>query len=459
LAGGQLLGRLSEAQRRATARLAAAFARKDATLYLVGGAVRDLVLERVVLDLDFTTDAPPAVIRAAASAAGATAIYSANERFATVGFELEGEAIEITTFRGDAEGGLRADLAGRDFTCNAMTIVVAGAAGEVPGSLIDPFDGQGDLWRRTIRGVPDPAARLAEDPLRALRAVRFAADLDAAIEPETRTAITAHGANLARISRERIGAELTRLLLVADVAGALQWLERLGLLEHTLPELVPLVRFNAAGSKDLWTHTRLVVAATPPRPVVRWAALLHDVAKPHTYSLQGGEVHFFGHELAGARIAKGLLSRLKLEREITEAVRVLIELHGRPSHYGPDWTDGAVRRLMLDTGPWRDDLLDLARADVTSARPQVRRRAQERIDGLAAHCTRLLEEQELAKLQSPLDGNALMSLFARAPGPWIRPLKDHLRGLVIDGELASDDVAGATVEARRWMAEHEGEQL
>lgn len=456
VADEQLLGRLSEAQRRATARLAGAFARQGATLYLVGGAVRDLLLERVVLDLDFTTDSVPGVIRSAASAAGATSIYSANERFATVGLELEGETIEITTFRGDANGGLQADLAGRDFTCNAMAIVVAGAADEESGALIDPFDGRGDLWRRTIQGVPDPAERLAEDPLRALRAVRFAADLDAVIEPETRVAITAHGTLLARISRERIGAELTRLLLVADVAGALQQLERLGLLEHVLPELAPLVRFNAAGSKDLWTHTRLVVAATPPRPVVRWAALLHDVAKPHTYSAQGGEVHFFGHELAGARIAKGVLVRLKLEREVVEAVRVLVELHGRPSHYGPDWTDGAVRRLMLDTGLWRDDLLDLARADVTSARPQVRRRAQERIDGLAAHCARLLEEQELAKLQSPLDGNALMTLFERSPGPWIRPLKDHLRGLVIDGELSSSDVVGASAEARRWMSEHEG---
>ena len=457
ITGEPLLGQLSAGQRRATARLAAAFRRQDASLYLVGGAVRDLLLGRAVPDLDFTTAAPPTAIRAAASAAGATAIYSANERFATVGLELEGERIEITTFRGEPGGGLHADLAGRDFTCNAIAVVVAGASDEEPGTLLDPFDGQGDLLRRTIRGVPEPGARIADDPLRALRAVRFAADLDAVIEPETRAAIIAGCAGLARISRERIGAELTRLLLVANVATALQGLERLGLIEPILPEIVPLVRFNAEGSKDLWTHTRLVVAATPPRPVVRWAALLHDVAKPQTYSIQAGEVHFFGHEGAGARIARGLLSRLKLERETVEAVRVLIELHGRPSQYGPDWTDGAVRRLMLDTGPWRDDLLDLARADVTSARPQVRRRARERIDGLAAHCARLLAEQELAKLQSPLDGNALMALFERPPGPWIRPLKEHLRALVIDGELSPDDLAGATVEARRWMEEHEGE--
>ncbi len=456
VSGEQLLGRLNEAQRRATARLAAAFARQGGQLALVGGAVRDLLLDRPVPDLDFATAAAPPAIRAAASAAGASAIYSANERFATVGRVLEGETVEITTFRGEAGGGLSADLAGRDFTCNAMAIVVAGDDA-ARGALVDPFDGRGDLLRRTIRGVPEPTARIAEDPLRALRAVRFAADLDAVIEPKTRAAIVAERAGLARISRERIGAELTRLLLTADVATALLWLERLGLVELTLPELLPLIRFDVAGSKDLWTHTRLVVAATPPRPAVRWAALLHDAAKPHTYSTQGGEVHFFGHELAGARIARGVLARLKVERELVEAVGLLVELHGRPSHYGADWSDGAVRRLILDTGRWRDDLLDLARADVTSGRAQVRRRAQERIDGLAAHCARILAEQELAKLQSPLDGNALMALFARPPGPWIRPLKDHLRALVIDGDLAHDDLDAAIAEARRWMAAHDSE--
>ncbi len=445
----KLLWRLSDAQRRATAALAAAFGRQGAALYLVGGAVRDLLLERPMFDLDFATDAQPDAIRAAVTAAGASGIHAANERFATVGLFLEGAAIEITTFRGLPEAGLAGDLAGRDFTINAMALAVA--APEPTGTLIDLFDGRGDLLRRTVRGVVEPGARLAEDPLRTLRAVRFAADHACTIEPTTRAAIVAHGPQLAQVSRERVGAELTRLLLVADVATGLQQFEWLGLVEHTLPEFLPLVRFEAEGSKDLWTHTRLVVAATPPRPVVRWAALLHDAAKPHTYSAQGGEVHFFGHEVAGARLGRGALSRLKVPRELVEAVGVLIELHGRPSHYGPDWTDGAVRRLMLDTGPWRDDLLDLARADVTSGRPQVRRRAQERIDGLAAHCARLLAEQELATLQSPLDGNALMALFDRPPGPWIRPLKDHLRGLVIDGALASSDVAGATAEARRWM--------
>jgi poly(A) polymerase len=454
--GETLLGQLDEAQRRATARLAFAFAREGARLYLVGGAVRDLLLGRVVPDLDFTTDATPATIRAAAGTAGASGIHSANERFATVGLSLEGVAIEITTFRGEQGGDLHADLAGRDFTINAMALAIVGGPDEPQGALIDPFDGQGDLLRRTIRGVADPHARIADDPLRALRAVRFAADFASIIEPDTCAAILAQGPALGRISRERIGAELTRVLLTADVMTALQELERCGLLEGTLPEVLALVHFDAEGSKDLWTHTRRVVAATPQRATVRWAALLHDIAKPQTYGVQGGEIHFFGHETIGGRIAHGVLSRLRLEREIVEAVRILVELHGRPSQYDADWSDGAVRRLMLDTGPWLADLLDLARADVTSARAWVRRQAQERIDGLEAHCARLLAEQELAKLQSPLDGNALMALFDRRPGPWIRPLKDHLRGLVIDGLLAHDDIDGATNEARRWMTEQEG---
>ena len=449
-----LLGGLGEAQRRATARLGVAFARQGHALYLVGGSVRDLLLGRAVADLDFTTDAEPGAIRAAAQAAGAGAIHAANERFATVGLHLEDEGIEITTFRGAAGTGLAGDLAGRDFTINAMAVAVAGA--EPAGTLIDPFGGRGDLVQRTIRGVDDPAARLAEDPLRALRGVRFAADLGSVIEPTTRAAVIAVAPLLAQVSRERIGQELTRLLLAEDVAEGLQLLERLALIDHTMPEIIPLVEFNAEGSKDLWTHTRLVVAATPPRPAVRWAALLHDAAKPQTYGILQGEVHFFGHELQGARLSRHLLARLKLERELIDGVSILIELHGRPSQYGPDWTDGAVRRLMLDTGPRHADLLDLARADVTSGRAHVRRRAQERIDGLEAHCARLLEEQELAKLQSPLDGNALMALFARPPGPWIRPLKDHLRALVIDGAMSPDDVAGATAEALRWMAEHDG---
>jgi poly(A) polymerase len=456
------LEQLSAAQRRAAAALQAAFARRGLALYLVGGSVRDLLLGRGPLDLDFATNGAPDDIRAVLQSAGAAAIHSSNERFATVAARLDGEEIEVTMFRGESGDhiaadplpGLLADLALRDFTINAMALPLD--AGDGAPEVIDPHDGRGDLRRHTIRGVVDPDARLTEDPLRAVRAARFAAELGATIEPQTRAAVMAVAPRLADVSRERVGAELTRLLLAAEVVTGLRLLEQLGLLEHVLPEVVPLVEFEFAGSKDLWAHTLAVVARTPAQAAVRWAGLLHDVAKPRTFGVSGGEVHFFGHEVAGARIARKALARLRLERELVEGVATLVELHGRPAQYDETWTDGAVRRLMLDAGPWLDDLLDLARADVTSARAQVQRAARERIEALAVHCARLAEEQELSKLQSPLDGHQLMSLFDRPPGPWLRPLKDYLRDLVIDGVLAPDDAEGARVAAERWMAEQGG---
>lgn len=451
------LSQLTEAQRRAVARLSVAFAREGAEVFLVGGSVRALLLGQAASDLDLATPAPPPLIRAAAARAGATAVYSANERFATVGLIVDGVPVEITTFRsavGDRstpDAALVADLALRDFTINAMAI---GLHADATATPIDPFGGQRDLDRRTIRGVGDPAARIAEDPLRVLRAVRFAAELDFIIEPETSDAVRAAAPALRAVSPERIGAELARLLVAPAVVGGLRLFERLGLLRETLPELVPLVEFSAEGSKDLWAHTRQVVGNTPRRLAVRWAGLLHDIAKPRTYSVQGQEIHFFGHEAIGARLARQILTRLRLERDLVNAIGTLIEHHGRPAQYDADWTDGGVRRLMLDVAPWLDDLLDLARADVTSGRPQVRQRAWARVDALQDHCRRILDEQELAKLQSPLDGLQLMALFDRPAGPWIKPLKDHLRNLVIDGQLAPGDVEAATDAANSWMAEH-----
>ncbi|MGN6811262.1 MAG: CCA tRNA nucleotidyltransferase [Thermomicrobiales bacterium] len=307
MAIGTVLGRLGETQRRVAARLASAFRAEGAALYLVGGAVRSLLLGQAPYDLDFATDAAPEQIRAAAERAGATAIHSANERFATVGLELEGEAVEITSFRDEqAPTDILADLARRDFTINAMALPVVITSG-AETALIDPFDGAGDLAQHTIRAVADPHARFTEDPLRLVRAVRFAAELDYVIEPETRAAIVSLVPALQRVSPERVGNELTRLLIAQFVTTGLQLLDRLGLLAETLPELVPLVQFDAPGSKQLWTHTQVVVAGAPARQAVRWAALLHDIAKPRTYSVQNGEVHFFGHEVLGARIARGVL--------------------------------------------------------------------------------------------------------------------------------------------------------
>jgi poly(A) polymerase len=224
-----------------------------------------------------------------------------------------------------------------------------------------------------------------------------------------------------------------------------------------MPELIPLAEDIESGQrgreKDIWEHTKRVVAKAPPRPIVRWAALLHDAAKPATRSVDAaGEVHFFGHERVGADLAAKLLRRLKADKATFTAVRRLVELHLRPAAYEPDWTDSAVRRLALEAGDVLVDLLDLAAADVTSARVHRQQAAAARIAALRDRIARLEAERALADLKSPLDGDELMALFGRPPGRWIATVKDHLRELVIDDALSPDDKTTAERIARELLA-------
>ena len=200
-----------------------------------------------------------------------------------------------------------------------------------------------------------------------------------------------------------------------------------------------------------------MVRQAAPRPTVRGAALLHDAAKPRTRSVDpDGEVHYFGHERLGADLASKLLRRLKADRATQEAVARLVELHARPAAYEPDWTDSAVRRLQLEADGVLDDLLDLAAADVTSAREHKRQAATARIEALRAHIARLEAQRALAQLQSPLDGHELMAIFGRGPGIWIKHVKERLRDLVIDGALDPDDKATAQRIAREMIEAEDG---
>lgn len=451
-------------------RLGRAFAEARQELVLVGGIVRDVLMgHELPNDLDFATDAVPERTQEIGEAAGASSVYLVGAKFGTVGLVFEQDegppiTAEITTYRSEhypdetrhpevAFGEvLEEDLSRRDFTVNAI------AADAVTGALIDPFGGQADLARGILRAVGDPDTRFQEDPLRLLRAARFVAQLGFFVEPETAAAMARQAPSLARISQERIYAELTRLLTGAWAAHGLETLHQTALVPIAMPELTALAaetesRREGRGlphrEKDLWEHTKKVVARAPARPIVRWAALLHDAAKPQTRTVDAsGEVHFFGHEREGAALAKRLLGRLKADRATLVAVARLVELHLRPATYEPDWTDSAVRRLMLEADGVLDDLLDLVAADVTSSREQKQRAAAKRIELLRAHIRRLEEERALAEFKSPLDGDALMRLFGHPPGRWIAVIKDHLREMVLDGELAPDDVTTAEEIAR-----------
>ncbi len=456
------------------ATLASAFAAADHRLYLVGGVVRDVLLQRPApADLDFATSATPEQTRVVADRLSHLGLFDVGARFGTIGIILgsasEPFLVEITTFRSEQyEPGSRHpevvygesiedDLARRDVTVNAIAVEVQ------TGQVIDPLYGQADLHMGLLRAVGDPDERFREDPLRLLRVARFVSQLGFAIEPETKAAMARQAETIKTVSVERILAELTKLLCGEYADHGLEALLDTGLLCVAMPELLPLERSayghpGAHREKDLWDHTKRVVVQSPPRPLVRWAALLHDAAKPLTRSVDNrGEVHFFGHERVGADLANKLLGRLKADKATRVAVARLVDMHLRPASYdAATWTDSAVRRLALEADGILPDLLDLAAADVTSAKAHKQRAAASRVQGLRNHVERLEGEVALAQLQSPLDGRDLMQMFDRPPGKWIADVKNCLRELVIDGDLAPDDRDTAARIARDYVAELDG---
>jgi poly(A) polymerase len=424
--------------------LATTFARAGQSLYVVGGPVRDARLGRGDShDLDFTTDARPAEIKSLLRTADADHIFTMGEQFGTIGGVFGETVVEITTYRSEVyEPGSRkpavqfgdslvGDLSRRDFTINAL------AVDATTGELFDPFGGSEDLKRREIRAVGVAEDRFAEDPLRLLRAVRFAAQLGFEIETETRRAVEACADAMASISRERVTQEMARLLTSGRAGAGICALCDLGLMQHIIPEVLELcgMRQEAAyHHKDVFEHTIQVVDQIRPETVLRWAALLHDIAKPRTRKVENGEVHFFGHENLGEKMSRQILKQLKLDRETIDRVGRLVAMHQRANAYDDDWTDGAVRRFIREADDVLDDLLELS--------------AAARVEALRDRIVRLRAEEEVEKLSSPLDGVELMAIFGRPPGPWIKPIKDRLLAAVLDGEIARDDKIGAEALAR-----------
>jgi poly(A) polymerase len=227
----------------------------------------------------------------------------------------------------------------------------------------------------------------------------------------------------------------------------------LGLMEFIIPEFLRLkgTPQSEPHHKDVYEHTLMVLDRSPSDLRVRWAALLHDIAKPATKEIVAGEVHFYGHDVIGADMARGIMTRLRLDKKTIEVVAKLISLHQRVNLYDSSWTDGAVRRLIRDAGEELPLLLALSKADITSRRPRKVEFALSQQAELEERCRRLIEEEKLEEIKSPLDGNELMEMFKRPPGPWIREVKDYLLGLVLEGELAPNDKDRARELARQFI--------
>ena len=444
----------------ALTKVATAFAKAGKNIYLVGGIVRDRLLGRDSADYDFTTDARPEETQRILRSVSKN-VYAPGERFGTICATVENHELQITTFRGEQYHtgsrkpevhygvSLEEDLARRDFTINAMALCIDGS-----GSVIDPFGGREDLAHRKIRAVGIAAERFAEDPLRLLRAVRQATVLEFEIEPETAASMIAVAQTLETISRERISQEMDKLLLAARPSAGIRLLSKLGLLRYIIPELLPMVEMKdrpGRRHKDIFDHVMTVLDNTPATRELRWAGLLHDIAKPQTMKVLHGEVHFFGHEVLGAEMAHAILLRLKYDHGLVETVTALVAQHMRINTYS-DWTDGAVRRFMRDAGPQLSNLFSLSRADITSQRAERVRAVRATVDALELRCRQLEEQAEIAKMHSPLDGVELMALTGCPPGRWIARVKDFLLDLVLDGDLDMMDKVRGEALARAYLA-------
>jgi poly(A) polymerase len=401
--------------------------------FLVGGSVRDALLDRSHDDVDLATSARPQVVERLVRG-WSDHVWLQGQRFGTVGCEVDGVRMEITTFRAEVyrpesrkpevayADDIGTDLSRRDFTVNAMALRLPDP------ELVDPFGGTADLAARRLRTPLAPEVSFLDDPLRMLRAARFVAQFGLVPEPEVLRAIETLRHRLEIVSAERIRDELSKLLLADDPSAGLWLLAETGLSDEFLPELntMRLEQDPIHAHKDVLAHTIAVVGNTRPELRVRLAALFHDVGKPKTRSFAGGGVSFHHHEVVGARMTEERLRALKYPGDIVEDVTKLVYLHLRIHTYAMGWTDRAVRRYARDAGPLLDDLNRLQRADCTTRNQQRARMLARRMDELEARIEDLRQREELDAIRPPLDGRQVMAFLGIPPGPLVGEALDFL---------------------------------
>src|SRR5438309_914901 len=401
--------------------------------WIVGGPVRDCLLGREAPDIDIATDAKPTqmlqILRG-----WADELWLQGVRYGTVGALIDGQRVEITTYREEwyPEDSrkpevhfaldIASDLSRRDFTVNAVAVRIP--AGEV----FDPTGGLQDLRRKLLRTPASPEQAFTDDPLRMLRACRFAAVLGFEVADEVRDAIQRMRDRISIVSAERVRDELSKLLVGDEAARGLDMMVATGLADLVLPELPALAMEQdpVHRHKDVLRHTFAVVQGVPPELVARLAALLHDVGKPATRAFGPDGVSFHHHEVVGARMAEKRLRELRYPSAVIEDVKTLVALHLRFHTYRLGWTDAAVRRYVRDVGHLLDDLNALVRADCTTRDRSKARELHERMDALEARIAELAEREELSKIRPPLDGFDVMAFFGLQPS---RPVGEAIEFL------------------------------
>ena len=473
-------GSLSGVQRRAVQallelapvvdELGSRFAAAGHEIALVGGPVRDILLGRGSKDLDFTTSAHPDVIERLVSG-WADHVWDIGKAFGTIGCRKGEWVLEITTYRSETYDptsrkpevsygdSLEGDLARRDFAMNAMAVRLPSR------QFVDPYGGIEDVAHQRIRTPGTPEDSFSDDPLRMMRAARFAAQLGFTPDPAVVTAMTAMAERITIVSAERVRDELEKLICSDHPRIGLDLLVSTGLAEHVLPEL-PALQLQVDEHhrhKDVYQHSLTVLdqaidlesrlSVPTPDFVVRFAALIHDIGKPKTKRNEGaGKVTFHHHDVVGAKLARKRMKALRFSNEQIEQVGKLIELHLRFHGYGDgEWTDSAVRRYVRDAGDQLERLHVLTRADCTTRNRRKADALRAAYDDLEARIDRLKEEEELDALRPDLDGNQIMEILGIPPGRQVGEAYKFLMNLRLDEGPLGEDQAREKLLA--WWAD------
>lgn len=456
--------------------LAERFAARGFEFALVGGSVRDALLGRDMPDLDFTTDARPDDILAVIKG-WADAHWDIGKRFGTIGLRKGDRLIEITTYRAEqydpdsrkpvvAFGDtLDADLVRRDFTIGAMAV-------RLPGRVfVDPHGGLGDLAAGLIRTPGTPEDSFSDDPLRMMRGARFSSQLDFAVAPEVRDAMTRMSERIDIISAERVREELVKLVTGKRPRTGIELLVDTGICERVLPEFAALrdQQDEHNRHKDVYEHSLTVldqaVALEPayatdgPAPftspdfIVRFAALLHDIGKPKTRRFdENGGVTFHHHDVVGAKLTAKRMKALTFDKDTTKKVAKLVELHLRFYGYGDaGWSDSAVRRYVTDAGDQLTRLHILTRSDVTTRNRRKAQRLARNYDDLERRIAALAEQEKLDAIRPELDGQQIMEILGIPPGPLVGRAYRHLLDIRMeDGVIGPEE---AERRLRDWYSD------
>ena len=452
--------------------LAEKFAKAGFTLALVGGPVRDAILGRLGNDLDFTTNARPDETKSIIKK-DADSLWETGREFGTIAAQFGDVTVEITTYRSEKYetesrnpevnfgDNIDGDLLRRDFTVNAMALELT----TTPPTFIDNYDGVNDLARKVLRTPGTPENSFSDDPLRMMRAARFAAQLGFDVDPAIINAIKEMAGRIEIISAERVRDEFVKLIMSENPRIGIALLVDTGLADYVLPE-IPKLKLEIDEHHhhtDVYEHTLKVLEQAisleerlgGPNLVIRLAALLHDIGKPKTRELiPGGGVSFHHHEVVGARMAKERLKTLRFSNDVVDDVSSLVFLHLRFHGYGTgEWTDSAVRRYIRDAEHQLNHLHVLTRADCTTRNQRKAESLAKTYDSLEERILKLMEEEELEKIRPDLDGLEIMAILGISPSPIVGRAYQYLLDLRMDRGPLGPEVAKA--ELLKWWSENQ----